>query len=95
MMAAGTWTASAPFAGIAGFHLWEMFSPWRTLADQVAAFLVARRSLEARQAWTNTALGLTWETPGESVEPAHLLLRREDYGDVVPARRADHHRGHR
>lgn len=85
MMAAGVWKATAPVAGIAGFQVWEMFAPWRTLADQVAAFLVARRSLEARQAWTNTALGLTWETPGESVEPAHLLLRREDYGEVVPA----------
>jgi phage terminase large subunit GpA-like protein len=85
MIAAGAWKATAPFAGIAGFHVWEMFAPWRSLADQVAAFLVARRSLEARQAWTNTALGRVWESPGESVEPSHLLLRREDYGEQVPA----------
>jgi phage terminase large subunit GpA-like protein len=85
MIAAGTWRATAPFAGIAGFHLWEGVSPWRSLRDQVAAFLVARRSLETRQAWTNTALGRTWEAPGESVEPSHLMLRREDYGGQVPA----------
>lgn len=84
MMAAGTWRATAPFVGVAGFAVWEGYSPWRSLRDQVAAFLVARRSLETRQAWTNTALGRTWEAPGESVEPTHLMLRREDYGGVVP-----------
>jgi phage terminase large subunit GpA-like protein len=85
MMAAGAWQASAPFTGIAGFHVWEMFSPWRSLADQVAAFLVARRSLEMRQAWVNTALGQVWEAPGERVEPSTLLLRRESYIGIVPA----------
>lgn len=85
MVAAGTWVASAPFTGCAGFHVWEMFSPWRSLPDQVAAFLVARRSLEMRQAWVNTSLGQLWEVPGEKIEAGALLLRREDYGDVLPA----------
>lgn len=85
MIAAGVWIASAPFTGVVGFHVWEAYSPWRSLADQVSAFLVARRSLEMRQAWTNTSLGEVWEAPGESVESATLLLRREDYGGVLPA----------
>jgi phage terminase large subunit GpA-like protein len=85
MMAAGSWEATAPFQGVAGFHIWEMFAPWRTLVDQVGAFLAARRSLETRQAWTNTALGQLWEAPGERVEPSSLLLRREQYPAELPA----------
>lgn len=85
MLAGGTWAPTATFAGIAGFHIWELQAPWRSLRDQVAAFLVARQSLEARQAWTNTSLGLTWETPSEKVEPSTLLLRREDYHAELPA----------
>jgi phage terminase large subunit GpA-like protein len=85
MVAAGEWVASAPASSVAGFHIWEMYSPWRSLREQVAGFLIAKRSLEMRQAWTNTALGQVWEAPGERVEPAALLLRREDYGGLVPA----------
>ncbi len=85
MIAAGTWVATAPFTGVAGFHVWEVFSPWRPLADQVHAFLVSRRSLEMRQVWTNTALGLVWEGPSEKVEPSSVLLRREVYPAELPA----------
>lgn len=83
MMTAGAWVAERPFEGIAGFHIWEMFSPWRTLADQVRAFLQARHSLEMRQAWTNTSLGLPWEVPGERIEAKGLLLRREAYATAT------------
>jgi phage terminase large subunit GpA-like protein len=85
MIAAGSWIASAPFTGIAGFHIWEIFSPWRSLADQVQAFLVARRSLEMRQVWANTSLGQVWEPPSEKVDPSSLLLRREAYAAELPA----------
>lgn len=86
MIAAGEWVAAAPFTGIAGFHLWEMFSPWRSLKEQVTAFYVARRSLELRQAWVNTALGQVWEAPGERIEPSALMTRREAFtGDLLPA----------
>ncbi len=85
MVAAGIWIATAPFTGIAGFHIWEMFSPWRSLRDQVTAFLAARRSLETRQAWVNTSLGELWEIPGERLEPGSLLLRREAYTAELPA----------
>lgn len=85
MVAAGVWEPGAPFTGVRGYHVWEAYSPWRSLRDQVAAFLVSRRSLETRQAWINTSLGELWETPGEKVEPSALLLRREDYQGTVPA----------
>jgi phage terminase large subunit GpA-like protein len=85
MIAAGVWRPTAPFAGIAGFHVWELMAPWRSLAEQVAAFLASRHSLEMHQAWTNTALGRVWEAPGESVDAGSLLLRREAYPAELPA----------
>lgn len=85
MVAAGEWRAEASFAGIAGFHAWEAFAPWRRLSEIVSDFLKARMSIETRQTWTNTCLGRTWETPGESVEPSYLMLRREDYEGEMPA----------
>lgn len=85
MVAAGHWRASAPFAGIAGFHMWEGFSPFVSLQEQVATFLVARQSLETRQAWTNTSLGKPWEVPGDKIEAASLLSRREQYAAELPA----------
>lgn len=85
MVSAGVWRAEAPFTGIVGFHIWEIFSPWRSLADQVKAFFASRASIETRKAWTNTSLGESWEVPGEKVDGAALLLRREQYAAVVPA----------
>lgn len=85
MVAAGAWQARAPFAGIAGFHIHQLLTPWTSLSEQVAAFLVARHSLETRQAWTNTALGRVWEAPGETVDAGSLLLRREPYSAELPA----------
>jgi phage terminase large subunit GpA-like protein len=85
MIAAGQWRASAPFAGIRGYRAWEIVAPWRRLADIVGSFLVAKRSLETRQVWENTCRARLWEAPGESVEPSHLLLRREAYAAELPA----------
>lgn len=85
MVSRGEWRASKPFAGVAGFHVWEILAPWRTLTEQVGAFLIAKRSLETRQAWTNTSLGKVWEAPGEKIEPSSLLLRREVYPADMPS----------
>lgn len=84
MIAAGQWVAEAPTAGIAGFHVWEGYSPWRSLRDQVTAFLASRRTLEMRQAWVNTSLGETWEIPGDRLESSSLLMRREKYDAELP-----------
>jgi len=79
MVARGEWRASAPFAGVAGFHVWELLAPWRSLRALVASFLVHKRSLEMRQTWANTVEGRTWEGPGETADPTRLLARRETY----------------
>lgn len=72
----GGWKATAPFKGIAGFHIWEAYSPWVKLADTVKAFLEARKSPETYKVWTNTALGETWVEKGEAPDWQRLYERR-------------------
>lgn len=86
MVRAGQWRPTAPFRGIAGFFIWEAFSPWRHLSQIVGDFLRAReQGVEAMRVWVNTSLGQSWEDAGEKIEPHVLLARREPFGPVVPA----------
>lgn len=81
----GEWRAEKPFAGIAGFHLSELYSPWRRLAETVADFLAAKGSPERLKAFKNTALGLSWAEQGEAPDWERLCERREAFPmGVVP-----------
>lgn len=82
----GGWVASAPFKGKAGFHLNELYSPWRRLAETVEEFLASKPYPERLQVWINTALGETWDAGGEVLDENELLGRRENYAAEVPAR---------
>lgn len=84
---AGEWRAEAPFRGIAGFAISELYSPWRRLAETVSDFLAARRGgVEMLKAWTNTALGEVWQERGEAPDWERLIERREAFPlGVVPA----------
>jgi phage terminase large subunit GpA-like protein len=73
----GEWRATAPFKGIAGFHIWEAYSPWVKLADTVSAFLEARKTPDTYKVWVNTALGETWVEKGEAPDWQRLYDRRE------------------
>lgn len=72
----GGWRATAPFTGIAGFHIWEAYSSWVKLAETVAAFLEKRKTPESYKTWTNTALGLPWVEKGEAPDWQRLYERR-------------------
>lgn len=61
----GHWKATAPFNRIAGFHLNELYSPWRTLAEIVDDFLRAKDDPCTLQVWMNTSLGEAWEDQGQ------------------------------
>ena len=82
----GEWRASAPFKGVAGFHISELYSPWRRLAETVADFLEAKAGgVEQLKAWKNTALGEVWQEAGEAPEWERLVERREPFDmGVVP-----------
>lgn len=81
----GRWVATRPFKGIAGFHLSELYSPWRKLSDTVEDFQAAKRGgPELLKVWTNTALGETWEQTGaERVDPDSLQARAEAYAPLT------------
>lgn len=80
MIAQGEWRATAPFKGVAGFHLWEIYSPWRSLSEIVTDFLRAKPYPETLKAWVNTCLGEVWEDQlGERIAGESLSARAEAY----------------
>jgi phage terminase large subunit GpA-like protein len=82
----GRWIAEGEFTGVAGFHLNELYSPWRRLAETVKDFLDAKDAPELLKTWTNTALGESWEDDAERVDAGSLLTRGEVYDETsVPA----------
>jgi phage terminase large subunit GpA-like protein len=84
------WVATAPVNGrIRSYHLSALYSPWKTWADCVDEWIKAQRDAALLQVFVNTVLGETWdEIDGEEIDAEGLMLRREDWGDRVPARAA-------
>ena len=80
----GKWVASAPFNGIAGFHISSLYSPWVSIPDAVDEFLKSRRDPMRLKTWINTFLGETWEEQGESIDEMDLMDRRENWGEQLP-----------
>lgn len=81
----GRWQATAEFRGVAGFHLSEIYSPWRRLSETVTDFLQAKQDPERLRTWVNTALGETWEDRGEAIDSGSLARLAEGYGpDDLP-----------
>jgi phage terminase large subunit GpA-like protein len=81
----GEWRATAPFKKTAGFHLNELYSPWRKLAEIVSDFLEAKPYPDRLQVWVNTSLGETWDGGGDAVSEHELMDRQEKYAAEVPA----------
>ena len=82
----GDWRAEAPFRGIAGFHLNELYSPWRRLSETVADFLRDKERPETLKTWINTALGEPWQERGDAPDWQRLYDRREEWPrGTVPA----------
>lgn len=85
MLKAGRWVAEGFSDRIAGFHLNELYSPWRTWRDMVTDFLAAKKDSELLRVFVNTCLGETFEESGETVDPGSLILRKEAYPAPVPS----------
>ncbi|MEY3221151.1 MAG: hypothetical protein RLZZ203_7 [Cyanobacteriota bacterium] len=80
MIRLGRWKATAEFKGVAGFHLNELYSPWRTFGDVAADFLKAKDNPQQLKVWVNTSLGETWDDQqGETPEFEELAARAEGY----------------
>ena len=83
----GRWVAEQPFAGIAGFHLNEIYSPWVRLAAMVKTFLSARAGGDdMMKTFINTSLGETWMESGEAPDWQRLQGLKEEWKPgTVPA----------
>jgi phage terminase large subunit GpA-like protein len=85
----GRYVAQHPERTTRGFLITGLSSTFHSWADIVQKFLEAneekkRGNLEPLKSWTNTELGQTWETEGETMEADDLLARTETYAADVP-----------
>jgi phage terminase large subunit GpA-like protein len=84
MLTHGNWVSHAKSSGIAGFHLWEAYSPFVTFEKIVKDFLESKDNPLLLKVWTNTCLGETWEDAIEKNDPEKLYTRRETYNATCP-----------
>lgn len=79
----GEWRAEFPGRSVAGFHLNELYSPFRKLSEIVVDFLRAKDSPELLKVWVNTSLGEPWrEQQGEKIDAEVIAQRREPYTEA-------------
>lgn len=79
MLERGVWIKENPASKVAGFHLNELYSPWRLFAEVVTDYLAAKGNVEEEKTWWNTSLGLPFEMAGEQADADTLANRRENY----------------
>lgn len=82
----GEWqtTKEAKFKNIAGFHINEIYSPWKTLEEMVTDFYKSKENPERLKVFLNASLGKPWEAEGDKVDYEILFGRREKYSAQVP-----------
>lgn len=87
MLKAGKWIPGAKSRGIAGFHLNELYSPWKRWGEVVEDYLKAKGKPELEKTWWNTSMGVTWEDrDGELLAADVLQARRESWREnLLPA----------
>ena len=87
MLLNGEWRATKETKKVAGFHISELYSPWRTWVDMAIDFYAVKSQPEMLKTWVNTALGRTFDDPGESIEYGNLMDERETYDETnIPNR---------
>jgi len=85
MIQNGKWVQEGNKSNVAGFHLNELYSSWRTWKEVVESFLIAKNNPEQLRVWVNTSLGECFAEKGEEIESDGLLNRRENYdADSIP-----------
>lgn len=84
MVRHGHWRARAPFNGVAGFHVWAIYSPWVSMEDLAAEFEEAEGKPGEEQTFVNLKLGRCYNPKREANTTADALFaRREDYGPAA------------
>ena len=81
MLLKGEWRATA--AGrYKGYHLSSLYSPlgWYSWSDAATDFIAAKKGSQAQlKTFVNTVLGECWQEQGSQIDPASLIVRREEY----------------
>lgn len=81
----GEWRAEKPEnAGVAGFHINELYSPWSTPADMAADFMDSKDDPDKLKTFINTALAEGWEESAERADATSVESRLEDWGETAP-----------
>ncbi|MBI2603237.1 MAG: phage terminase large subunit family protein [Deltaproteobacteria bacterium] len=81
MLRRGKWVAEHPeVLERQGFHINELYSPWRRWSQVVSDFLASKDHPEKLKVWVNTSLGLPFQYKSdEHPEWRSLYSRRENY----------------
>ena len=86
MVRHGHWKARAAFNGVAGFHVWAIYSPWVSMADLAAEWEEAEGKPNEEQTFVNLKLGRCYNPTKEaSTTVDELLARKSDYGPSADA----------
>lgn len=88
----GWWQATAPFHGIAGFYLNELYSPFpgSVFAELMKKWLTAKHEFDNGDvspmiAFVNSSIGIPFEMTSDGVKEDELAERGEDYDEnTVP-----------
>lgn len=79
----GFWRARQPFNGIAGFHIWAIYSPWVTMEDLAKEWEDSEGKPGEEQTFVNLKLGRCYNPTKKSrTTPKELFDRKEDFGPV-------------
>lgn len=89
----GVWRASAPFHGVAGFAINELYSPFSGSKMEllVRKYLTAMHALAQGddtkiRSFRNNTEGLPYEYPSDTPEPSDLKTRAEGYAELTVPR---------
>ena len=84
MEARGEWRAQNPGPNrVAGFHLSELHSPFRSWGELAEDWLKAQGNPEKLRAFFNTSLAECWNDEGQgTIGESELLKRRETYAGI-------------
>jgi phage terminase large subunit GpA-like protein len=89
MVSRGKWIAANPSSRIAGFHLSELYSPWRPWGELAADWIKSQGNVERLRAFVNTSLAELWDDQAQgAVGETELMARREVLGSLVPSEAA-------
>jgi phage terminase large subunit GpA-like protein len=81
MLTRGQWKATGQSAGVAGFHINELYSPWKTWEDVALDYESSKGDPLQLQVWVNTSMGLPFEPDTRTRYDWENLLYRAESSD--------------